>query len=167
MRIRMPSLSEVLKPTVSLSVRVLGRSLAGQLKVMRPPPFPKIYVVPAGKDNKRMQRLACITESLTLNAFQRCTEEPFNLLNWKELTDKVKYKSKRPIHIHTRIYIHLKMLFSPPTLFILFLDKKKWRNFTQKLLVNCTHIYIEWQIYIELNMKFRSRKTEKVFVFTA
>lgn len=52
MRTRMPSFREVLKPTVSLSVRVLGLSFAGHLNVMRPPPFPKMYVVPAGGETE-------------------------------------------------------------------------------------------------------------------
>ena len=44
---------EVLKPTVSLSVLVLGLSLAGQLNVMSPPPLPKMYVVPAEQSRGR------------------------------------------------------------------------------------------------------------------
>lgn len=43
----MPSLMVVLKPTASRSVRVLGLSLLGQVYVIRPPPLPKMYVVPA------------------------------------------------------------------------------------------------------------------------
>lgn len=53
----MPSFREVLKPTVSLSVLVLGLSLAGHLNEMRPPPFPKMYVVPAEQNEKRMHEL--------------------------------------------------------------------------------------------------------------
>jgi hypothetical protein len=51
----MPSFSEVLKPTVSRSLRVLGLSLAGHLKVMSPPPFPKMYVVPAEERGERKE----------------------------------------------------------------------------------------------------------------
>lgn len=41
-----------LKPTASRSARVLGRSLGAQVNVMRAPPFPKIYVVPAGNGDR-------------------------------------------------------------------------------------------------------------------
>lgn len=66
----MPSFREVLKPTVSLSVLVLGLSLAGQLNVMRPPPLPKMYVVPA-KQNKEKHELEN-KDLLTVDIFTKC-----------------------------------------------------------------------------------------------
>lgn len=48
-RTKMASCCCVLKPTARRSARVLGRSLGAQVNVMRAPPFPKMYVVPAGR----------------------------------------------------------------------------------------------------------------------
>lgn len=60
MRTRMPSLMVVLKPTASRSVRVLGLSLLGHVYVIRPPPLPKMYVVPAVETQEANKQLETI-----------------------------------------------------------------------------------------------------------
>lgn len=55
----MASFCWVLKPTANRSARVLGLSLGAQVNVMRAPPFPKIYVVPAIKRKKNQRLNSC------------------------------------------------------------------------------------------------------------